>query len=846
MMQSKGMPDNEEQRVEFQTVLRIRPLLKRERDDPILLDARSVDDTKVRLLPMPIKHNDILSPSSALIKQTLSPAKVQERQALNFQLDHVWPADANQDKVYFSLGLPLALAAIEPLKFDPKKFVVRPTNHLIVGMGVAGSGKTFSCWGSQAIHAKRKHDGDGLLPRIVDSLYSQSKVYLSSTKSTTFAVNISVIQVNQDKKKPDECELHDLLQSLPPRAISLMSPVSTLSLLSSGSKSTVDSAKMGRISSSSTYNNNGEPVFVEQDVSTASFHVVNGEVRTCPNVEQARETLQMAVKSHSRLSNKNRQSHIYVTLQPVLLDRSNKVVREGGTLAVLDMAGYDDGTNAPKRPMRDRDVHLNRDDGHAAVLHCLRTLQRNDEIKYGTPQPEEHDDNSSVTSGDKQRRCASVKKVPYRQHKLTMLMQPLFATAKHTSVTLLVTAYPGHRDYAEKKALLNELKSFCRNATSKELATTGLKSHAVRKKEKDQRHNKREKKKVRHPMAASDADDECSEDQYCRASKQPSVKHYKNAPIALAPGGSHMYDDSTASDDDEPIVAMPPPVAPSYASSIRSSLTSRVMSPEASAPMEERFVPVIPRLPHLSVATGAGDYPLAASTNSFELDDMCPPSPPSPEIPMVEAQIVQIEEEDFAPLQSSSAANIQGDSSYGMNVFNSSLKTFNKVVSASKKNCKHVVGKMSHRGANDNSDAMSFLEERMKNLQARNDELEEVNWALKNENTSLKDENEELRALQNIAATPKSLDPSNTSHFSPYQSTMTSPDTMCENSSCNVAGNPRMRKMESHESRTESHDDPSPQQPPRDSPPRLGKNSIAANPLFMHIAQMRKAEAGSF
>src|SRR3569623_264069 len=160
----------ESRSVEIQTVLRIRPLLKKEREDPILLDPLPSDATTVVLHPPPPKQGDLLSPSSELVRQTIDPSAITHD--TDFRLDHVWPMEAPQEKVYFGTGLPMALAAMEPLKVDPNTTTqVQRANHLIVAMGVAGSGKTYSCWGGAPIHNKRKKETDGLVPRILDSLY---------------------------------------------------------------------------------------------------------------------------------------------------------------------------------------------------------------------------------------------------------------------------------------------------------------------------------------------------------------------------------------------------------------------------------------------------------------------------------------------------------------------------------------------------------------------------------------------------------------------------------------------------------------------------------------------------
>lgn len=75
-----------------------------------------------------------------------------------------------------------------------------------------------------------------------------------------------------------------------------------------------------------------------------------------------------------------------------------------------------------------------------------------------------------------------LKSVPFRQHKVTMLLQSLFTECTSTKVTLLLAAYPGHADYTEKRILLQDLELLCGTAliSSRKSAATGLKVHESR------------------------------------------------------------------------------------------------------------------------------------------------------------------------------------------------------------------------------------------------------------------------------------------------------------------------------------------------------------------------------
>ena len=841
--------------VQFQTVLRIRPLLKKERDDPILLEpappvtvvgvSSNNNDVAVVLHPPPPKDDD--SPSSTLVRQTISPDSVMPDHDVDFSVDHVWAADADQDKIYFGLGLPMALSAIEPLKYDPKKFDVRRTNHLVVSMGPTGSGKTYTCWGGSAIHSKRKNETDGLLPRIVDSLYSQSKHHLTIKKGVSFAVKLNITQVNQSKLNPDECELHHLLQLPPPRTFSSIttSTTSTLSLLTNSTKSFSNNTdesqqQRARLESASSYAD--EPVLIERDYSQLECQNMCGTPRVCHDVEDARDALQVALKNSSRISNQKRySSHILVTLQPVLLDRSQCIVREGGTLAVLDMAGCEQlvNLNGAKRSQRIKDVAPNREDAHAAVLHCLRTIKLNDDaIREQQALSQENDRKPSQP-------C--LKKVPFRQHKLTMLIQPLFVAkgVDDTQVTILANAYPGHRDYAEKASLLTEIRNFRRGSPTQVMAATGIKSSASRKKDRSS------KKKKKSHCAASDADDEFTEDEHAK----PHTQVFKNVPMVNGAGSgvkisaTMVYTDTT-SEDEHPIEPMPPPVAPSYfsLSRIRSTFTYPAAP---SAPMMEESYRQGPSQYHMD------NMPVHSDTVLSFPSEESAPSPP----PVHERQFADDRNQNQYKMSSESGTNNNSSGGYSDPLGSMGVnKFFTKMVSASKKNCKNVMEKMpfpySNSSAPFEQDATTALEERIKKLEQENRQLTETNKALRQENSRMA---EEISALRNSSRATKLDDSLYAEQESPDRrlslaSHVSEQSDLSRNSIANEDDTPsknlpRIRTGEGKKCLQEEEEE-------RDGPPlpssqtsndtyrtgRLEKNCLIDNPLFAHMATLRRNE----
>jgi hypothetical protein len=774
--------------IEFRTVLRLRPFLKKEREDPTLLEPMPGDTSTVVLHPPPPKQGDILSPSSELVRQIIQPQGVIS-QDVDFRLDHVWPVDATQDKIYFAMGLPMALASMEPLKVDttnPSSPRAQVTNNLVIGIGLSGSGKTYTCWGGSTIQSKRKQETDGLVPRIIDSMFSQSKHHIcnDSNRGRSFAVNISTLLVKQHKRKSDDGTLYDLLQPVASRTVSIASSVSSLTLSTAGKSPIIQNIKCvqggGPLNKSvsggtSTLNSNDysvldEPVFVEQD-SQADFHVINGQVRTCRTNEEAREALKTAMAGAYRLSSTRHQSHVLITMKPVLMDKAGaNVVRTGGTVAVLDMAAYTVPTATSQTSNRGKESLLTaRDDAHSALCHCLRTLHENESIRGGQPLQQQEESGDDISPPFQ--RTLSFKKVPYRQHMLTMVLQPLLTkkSSEKSVITVMMTAYPGHRDYLEKKTLLDEVKMFRCQIPRRETATTGLKQSSSRKKERNSKNCKSMKPIIQHPnrsrsVPSCDADDEGSLEGIHGVKKlspmQVLTAYTVENPVAVAPGISNYVSRSYSSDDlyektsdraafTEPL---PPPVAPSYEILMRASLSSSVISPKPSAPIEPSPAPpasAIYALPAKKQAT-LSDFPGVSflspavdPINSFCSEESSPPCPPQRPTAVGSLTVPSTASRDGSEEEAAAVERVF-----------SPMKTFNKVVHASKKKGQQVLDKMSklsydalsnETGATDSDHRLAAVENQNKRLLEENDHLRASNERLLQENEELRSQLTELK-----------------------------------------------------------------------------------------------------
>ena len=533
--------------ISVESVLRLRPLSKREMmEDSIVLEpAQSV----VRNGPATV----VLNPSPASLTPPLAGGMRgrAESDATNintpteYHFHHVLTDSTSQDKIYYTLGLPIATAAMGSLKKGVSRSNEAPKSHLIVCMGVAGSGKTYTSLGGSSV-SKRRASQDGLVPRLVDSLFSQSKHH-AGNGAKDFSVNISIAQVTHSRGiDPHACVIHDLLASSQSKV-----PVEQKAKRNNlGVRSMA--AKFERVISSPIRSRS--PVkssvteFAELDVENIDL-----AVESCADVTQAREILQKGLINSAHAA-QNLNFHLLITLQPV-----SNGSRVGDRIAILDMAGLEKGGR--KSVTRGKDSVANKNqEASAAVLHCLRTMMHNTNIRNGTTNPIDIIDDEiseiSAVSQVKDPLRRQLKSVPFRQHKVTMLLQSLFTGNGTTNVTLVLAAYPGHTDYTEKRILLQDMELLCGNSliSSPGNAATGLTRHKAR--------------SVGSPSSGSRSnllgplsrdEDECS-DSGSDSFLLSTTKHLRGS--ATTSAGSLML--SASRDEGEQTFPKPSAYAPSY------------------------------------------------------------------------------------------------------------------------------------------------------------------------------------------------------------------------------------------------------------------------------------------
>jgi Kinesin motor domain len=459
--------------ISVESVLRLRPLSKREilEDSIVLEQAQSVvrnGPATVVLNPSPAS---LASPLAGGMRGRAESDATTTNTPTEYHFHHVLTDSTSQDKIYYTLGLPIATAAMASLKKGVSRSNAAPKSHLVICMGVAGSGKTYTCLGGSSV-SKRRASQDGLVPRLVDSLFSQSKHHAGSG-ATNFSVNISMAQVTHSRGlDPHACVIHDLL-------VSGQSKISTEQKAKRNNLGVRSmAAKFERVISSPLRSRS--PVrssateFAELDVENIEL-----AIETCADVTQAREVLQKGLINSAHAA-QTLNHHLLIILQPVCNGS-----RVGDKIAILDMAGLEKGGRKSVSHGKDSVANKNQE-ASAAVLHCLRTMMHNTNIRNGTSNPLDIIDDEiseiSAVSQMKNPLRRQLKSVPFRQHKVTMLLQSLFTGNGTTKVTLVLAAYPGHTDYTEKKILLQDMELLCGNSliSSPGNAATGLTSHKPR------------------------------------------------------------------------------------------------------------------------------------------------------------------------------------------------------------------------------------------------------------------------------------------------------------------------------------------------------------------------------
>jgi hypothetical protein len=711
-------PHSEHVQLELESVLRIRPLLKKEREDQVVLEPRRKQDGKISSAVLhPMLGRQKHHPESPAMKM-ISPETLHLCKDTEYHVDYILPDDADQEKVYYGIGLPIARESMEFLKFKKSATGVYGKTNLIVCMGVENSGKTHTCFGGSI--PKRRSSQDGLVPRILDSLFSQSKHHVKDTRNLSFGVRMSLLQVTQTRteqpKHTDDSQVFDLLlPSLSKAAASpLRSPSPTRLPSVKSLVATLERAR-GSVTSSSTRSQSESLVSISQDPDSMDF-TTNALFKTCRDVTEARQMLSSGLHAGQKLTSRTNVGHILAILQPVLLGPDGSTEREGSRIAVLDMAGIEQSAqkkrNAAVRRHKDSvgnagqsDIALN------AVLHCVRSLHHNSMILSGkTPALDIVDDTyNGITIDDNTSEISCVsevksgkakgptfKVVPYRQHNLTMLLQPLFSVQQTTTtkLTLLMAAYPGHRDHAEKKSLLNDLELLMTASRERKegKAVTGLEKQPL-------------SPIMQFSLSSEEGDDQSTEVNQDRCQLPSKKKKFDDLPLPSAPTMDTVPSPSLAysMDEDDALMPLPPPFAPNSAPFAAATEPVAVNPTAPSAPMVVDFPGVVmPQLtnenqPLLEEERALEPHPLEAE-RPFEKD---PPPPRNSHSSAVKQRVAS----SVQPLQATTVHNVMKNESPAKSstsptktwltgLSGSTTKALNHVVHASAKKGQKMIDKM--------------------------------------------------------------------------------------------------------------------------------------------------------
>jgi hypothetical protein len=603
-------PNSHHRSVDFTSILRIRPLSKsKEKEDHVVLEKSQTQHKKVAVA---VLHPSILHLTSPEANKTSgsapsnSPNFIKDGQETEFHFHKILDTTASQESVFFAIGLSMASDAMEPLK----KNDVKAKSAVVVAMGNAESGKTHTVFGK--VSKSSGNDHEGLAPRVIETLFSQSRHHISST--LTFGVRVTLLLVEKTGA------VRDLLVEQP-QATSNRNGVRALV------------ANFEKVDDKQEGESGG--ITIVQDPITNDFNVDGATSQISRSSTQAREILILGLQRSqtSRLASFGKPSsrgHVMITLQPVLMTLTHAVDKIGGTICMVDLSSKEKGKKASRSgQMKDS---ISGDSTFAALMHCFRTIIHNKNVAEGRTDTIVGlcDDDSSLDGSDIS--CVSepkvgdhgpgFKTVPWRQSKVTMLLQPMFSSTTPvvldkqrrlsrckpeddtTKVILILNAYPGHRDYTEKRSILNHMEILQGHALSRTIvrrAQTGL--DLGRRKPAVIEEKSSEDIDTGLPCCQSEDDDDFNS---CFEVSTPSKRQRRTSSEVVEP--YVMLGDERADVGGGGFIPMPPPTAPSFQASL---------SVQPSAP------PSASDFPGVALPTSSRD--LSSRSNS-EINQKDPPS----------------------------------------------------------------------------------------------------------------------------------------------------------------------------------------------------------------------------
>eukprot|EP00979_Chaetoceros_neogracilis_P015175 scaffold5451_cov245-Chaetoceros_neogracile.AAC.2 len=432
--------------VEFETILRMRPLSQEEEGDEIAL-------TLPKRYPNTVRLHALKEKLSATPRQKNKKSDSQGK-PLEYHFDRIIDSENTQDDMYNEMGgLVMAQNALGPLLFATKANGNEESevkNHVLFSLGVTNSGKTFTLLGCE----DGVKENEGMIPRLIDdlflperndSLHSMLVKAASNCSNTTIDPSMVHLELELSMVHIHKDQVFDMLSSYAARRknkrISNVSKmINTFETTSKGQQSM-------------------QELKISLDERSQDF-VVRPNVVTCKTSIKAREVMNAGMEQNitaaTKFNKHSSRGHTLITLQPVMtfnIDGNKSDTVPGASITIIDMAGIErTGINDMNKLAIRESISIN--SSISAVLQCLRSIKS------------QHDSPSSTT-GSKAPSKRALKVIPYRENKLTMLMQPLFSGGMHhglkakrliTNVKVLLSVYPGARDYNEKEYLLSDLE----------------------------------------------------------------------------------------------------------------------------------------------------------------------------------------------------------------------------------------------------------------------------------------------------------------------------------------------------------------------------------------------------
>ncbi len=458
--------------VVFQSILRIRPLTLEEQREKNVFSIHKDDEHIVRLHSL--KERPVPSSMSRRQKDIELVAPIE------YCFDNVLGDEVTQEDVYKEVhGEVMVRETLDSMFPSGEKGEVK--QHVIVSMGVSNSGKTYTIFGDQ------EHHDDGIVPRLIDDMFSTEKDLnmerRDGTRQLKFGLQLSMVHLHND-------HVYDMLSLLDECDHSQTAKTgNALQRRKSNVSKMVESFESRPLRKT-------DPIMkelkIKQDRQTHDF-TINPTIVTCTSPCHARDMLNEGLKnnttSSTNLNKVSSRGHTIITIRPVFYSRemgqnaaAENIISVGGSINVIDMAGIE-RTKARVVPGLSMRESVSINTAISAILHCLRSIKNNGDTSLAHHDIDAENLSPSRTSNvmcsEKNSRKSQV--VPYRQNKLTMLMQPLFSgkfagrrniVKVKTTVRILVSVYPGTKDYNEKKALLSEINSLSGLSTRRTVKRT--------------------------------------------------------------------------------------------------------------------------------------------------------------------------------------------------------------------------------------------------------------------------------------------------------------------------------------------------------------------------------------